>query len=121
MVEFMRAAGETRTQKHDEGNVTADAKCDFVDELVRGRFGELETGGHKRLVILGGGCKLRIPAVDAVGVSRSNPELGTPRGVQRFHRSVLIVRHLRGDRAELGVRSWLCRRAIFATDAASRH
>ena len=31
----MRAAGETRTQKHDEGNVEADAEFDFMSELVR--------------------------------------------------------------------------------------
>jgi hypothetical protein len=38
MVEFMRAAGETRTQKHDEGNVEADADFNFMSELVRRRF-----------------------------------------------------------------------------------
>jgi hypothetical protein len=35
MVEFIRAAGETRTQKHDEGNVEADADFNFMSELVR--------------------------------------------------------------------------------------
>ena len=35
MVEFIRAAGETRTQKHDEGNVEADADFNFTSELVR--------------------------------------------------------------------------------------
>lgn len=47
MVEFMRAAGETCTQEHDEDNVTADAKHNLVDEFVRGRFAELETSGHR--------------------------------------------------------------------------
>jgi hypothetical protein len=33
MVEFMRAAGETRTQEHDEGDIEADAEFDFMSEL----------------------------------------------------------------------------------------
>jgi hypothetical protein len=38
IVEFMLAAGETRTQKHDKGEVAADTNFNFVDELFRRRF-----------------------------------------------------------------------------------
>jgi len=33
MIEFMRAAGETRTQKHDKGDVEPNAKFDCMSKL----------------------------------------------------------------------------------------
>jgi hypothetical protein len=75
MVEFICAAGETRTQKHDKGEVAADTNFNFVDELFRRRCPMPQLLGKIGLFIRRIVGELRILVVDAVGVSGGNPEL----------------------------------------------
>ena len=94
---FTGAAGETRTEKHDEGNVEADAEFDSMSELVRRRFLMTQLLGEVGLLVrrIAG---LRILVEDAVGVSGSNPELRSCRGIQSLHSHILIGCHLRCNR-----------------------
>ena len=75
IVEFMLAAAETCIQKHDEGNVEADAEFKFLSELVRRRFLMAQLLGEIEPLICRVAGELRILVVGAIGVCRSNPEL----------------------------------------------
>jgi hypothetical protein len=72
----IRAAGETRTQEHDEGNIKADEKRNRKVECGLGRHVVFQIAIQPCLVVGGSMSEIRIHVVDAIGVSSRNPELG---------------------------------------------
>ena len=86
MVEFMRAAGETRAQKHDKGNVDADADFDFVKELFRRRFLMTQLLSKIEPLLCRIAGELRIHVVDAVGVSSTDANFS---GIRFIHLRLL--------------------------------
>src|ERR1019366_5637012 len=85
MVEFMGATGETRTQKHDEGNVETDADFNFMGKLVCRRFlmPQLLSKIEPFICCIAG--EIRILVVDALGMSGGDPELRRSCGVQGLY------------------------------------
>jgi hypothetical protein len=87
----MRAAGETRTQKHDEGDVETDADFNFMSELVRRRFLMTQLLGEIEPFI----CRIvgerRILVVDAVGVSGGDPEFRCGRSIQDLKKRTMFA------------------------------